>query len=336
MPHILLGSYNAADQVGVMILDVAADGSYQVVSTLSGIDSPSFLAQTPTHFYAVSETSSNGGVVAIRRTGTTLSHGIRRPSGGGWPCHVRVSGQHLVVSNYGSGTVALLRRDANGDIHGLNNLAAHRGTGPNASRQDAPHAHSAITTPDGAYVIAADLGTDELVVYTIDSTHDQLVRQHAVKVPAGNGPRHTIFHPNGHILYVANELACSVSVFTYKNGQLTHVADHSTITGANNDYTVADIHISADGQFLYCTTRTDNTIAAYRIGADGNLQRIGVYSCGGAWPRNFAIAPDGRSILVACQHDNHVAVLPRDPVTGTLGARVATIPFTSVSFVEFL
>jgi len=336
MPHILLGSYNAADQVGVMILDVAADGSYQVVSTLSGIDSPSFLTQTPTHFYADSETSSNGGVVAIRRTGTTLSHGIRRPSGGGWPCHVRVSGQHLVVSNYGSGTVALLRRDTDGDIHGLNDLAAHGGTGPNTSRQDAPHAHSAITTPDGKYVIAADLGTDELVVYTIDRTHDQLVRQHAVKVPAGNGPRHTIFHPNGHILYVANELACSVSVFTYKNGQLTHVADHSTITGANNDYTVADIHISADGQFLYCTTRTDNTIAGYRIGADGNLQRIGVYPCGGAWPRNFAIAPDGRSILVACQHDNHVAVLPRDPVTGTLGARVATIPFTSVSFVEFL
>ena len=336
MSHIVLGSYNAADQVGIMILDVATDGSYQVVSTLSGIDSPSFLTQTPTHFYAVSETASNGGVVAINRTGTTLHHGTRRPSGGGWPCHIRVSGQHVVVSNYGSGSVALLRRGADGDIRGLNDLAVHHGTGPHKSRQDAPHAHSAINTPDGKYVIAADLGTDELVVYTIDGERDQLVRQHAVNAPAGNGPRHTIFHPNGQILYVANELACSVSVFTYNNGQLTHIADHSTITGANSDYTVADIHISADGQFLYCTTRTDNTIAAYRIGADGNLHRIGVYPCGGAWPRNFAIAPDGHSILVACQHDNHVAVLPRDPVSGAVGARVATIPFNSVSFVEFL
>jgi 6-phosphogluconolactonase len=99
---------------------------------------------------------------------------------------------------------------------------------------------------------------------------------------------------------------------------------------------VANIHISPDHQFLYCTTRTNNTIAAYRILADGNLDRIGVYNCGGAWPRNFTIAPDGTYILVACQHDNHIAVLPRDIVSGTVGARIATIPFPNVSFVEFM
>lgn len=336
MARILVGSYNAPDQVGVVIMDVDASGAHRTVSTLSGIDSPSFLAQTPTHFYAVSETPSNGGVVAIARHGDGMQGGIRRPSGGGWPCHVRVVGQHLVVANYGSGSMALLRITPDGDIRGLNDVQVHSGNGPHHGRQETPHAHSATPTPDGKYVIAADLGTDELVVYTIDGDSEQLIRQHAVKVPAGNGPRHAIFHPKGHILYVANELACSVSVFTYIDGHLLHVADHSTLTGINQDYTVADIHISPDGQFLYCTTRTDNTIAAYRIGADGNLQRIGVYPCGGAWPRNFAIAPDGGYILVACQHDNHIAVLPRDTVSGAIGTRVATIPFNSVSFVEFV
>lgn len=338
MTKILVGSYNTPDQPGVAIIDVDSNGTYHVVSQLSGIENPSFMTQHGTHIYAVSETGTNGGVVAITRQGDALSYGVRRPSGGGWPCHVRVSSdeRYVIATNYGTGTVALLRIESDGSLTGLNDLAAHTGSGPHTGRQGEPHAHSAIITPDGAYVVAADLGTDELVFYTINTHTNQLVRTHTVNAPAGNGPRHTIFHPNGQVFYVANELACSVSVFAYDNGSLTHIADHATIIGANNDFTVADIHISPDHQFLYCTTRTDNTIAAYQIRADGNLNRIGVYDCGGAWPRNFAIAPDGSYILVACQHDNHIAVLPRDTTTGVVGARVATIPMPSVSFVEFI
>ncbi|MCX6014228.1 MAG: lactonase family protein [Chloroflexales bacterium] len=338
MAQILVGTYNTPHQPGVAIMEVDGSGTNRIVSLLPGIENPSFMTQHGSRIYAVSETPACGGVVAITRQDNSLSYGIRRPSGGGWPCHVRVSndGRFAVATNYGTGTVALLRIESDGSLTGLNDLAAHSGTGPNAARQGEPHAHSAIFTPDGAYVIAADLGTDELVFYTINTQTNQLVRTHTVNTPAGNGPRHTIFHPNGTALYVANEIACSVSVFAYRNSTLIHIADHSTITGANNDFTVADIHISPDQQFLYCTTRTDNTIAAYKILADGNLDRIGVYSCGGAWPRNFAIAPDGSYILVACQHDNHLAVLPRDTKTGAVGSCVATIPMANVSFVEFI
>lgn len=191
-------------------------------------------------------------------------------------------------------------------------------------------------TPDGRYVIAADLGTDELVVYRVHEESITLERVRHVATPAGNGPRHTIFHPNGHILYVANELACSVSVYRYVDGQLEHVADHSTIMGVNHDYTVADIHIAPDGKYLYVSTRTDNTLAAYRILDDGNLLRINVYDCGGKWPRNFAISPDGTYLLVACQHDNYIAIVPRNPSDGTLDEPLlATIPVPGVSFVEF-
>jgi 6-phosphogluconolactonase (cycloisomerase 2 family) len=77
-----VGSYNTPDQAGVAIIDVDDTGTYNVVSQLTGIDNPSFMTQHGTHIYAVSETATNGGVVAITRNGTTLSHGIRRPSGG--------------------------------------------------------------------------------------------------------------------------------------------------------------------------------------------------------------------------------------------------------------
>lgn len=342
MQRILAGSYANSDQPGIYIIDHTKYGEFTIVSALSGIDNPSFLARRGDIIWSVSETNLGaglpGGVVAITRNHLDeLSHGPRRPSGGDWPCHIAISPnqRYAVVANYGTGNMALLRIDDAGAIAGLNDLQQHRGSGPHRGRQEGPHAHSSVFTPDEKYVIAADLGTDELVVYRINDEHTTLERVHSIAVPAGNGPRHTIFHPNGTILYVANELACSVSVFRYDDGQLAHMADHSTIIGANNDYTVADIHISPDQQHLYITTRTDNTIAAYQIMTDGDLARIGVYDCGGAWPRNFAISPDGTYLLVACQHDNYIAILPRNP-DGTLDAPlIATIPVAGVSFVEF-
>lgn len=343
MQRILAGSYANSDQPGVYIIDHNKHGEFTIISVMTGVDNPSFLARRGDTIWSVSETNRGaglpGGVVAITRNHHDgLHHGPRRPSGGDWPCHIAIDPQQrfAVVANYGTGNMALLNIDADGSIAGLNDLQQHQGNGPHSGRQEGPHAHSSTFTPDGRYVIAADLGTDELVVYQINEELMTLDRIHTVKVPAGNGPRHTIFHPSGQILYVANELACSVSVFRYVDGQLEHVADHSTIMGVNHDYTVADIHISPDGAHLYVSTRTDNTLAAYRINTDGDLTRIGVYDCGGKWPRNFAISPDGTYLLVACQHDNYIAIVPRNPADGTLDKPLmATIPVPGVSFVEF-
>lgn len=341
MPRILVGSYHTSDQAGVYLIDMTPDGAHTVVAALRGITNPSFMARQGNMIYTVSETNSGagqpGGVVAIRHHQGTLSHGTRRPSGGDWPCHICISADKnfVIVSNYGSGNVGLLRIGTMGDIAGLNDVHQHAGTGPNHARQEGPHAHSTVVSPDGEYIIAADLGTDELVVYRINTNHTNLTRVNTVSVPAGNGPRHSIFHPNGKFLYVANELACSVSVFAYHDGDLSHVADYSTIAHTNDGFTVADIHISPDYKHLYVSTRSDDTIAAYAIQADGTLHRVGVYSCGGKWPRNFAISPDGTFVVVACQHDNHLAILPRDATSGALGARQATIPVHAASFVEF-
>jgi len=191
-------------------------------------------------------------------------------------------------------------------------------------------------TPDGRFVIAADLGTDELVFYSIQPQTNQLRRMHAVTAKPGSGPRHAVFHPSKALLYVANEISCTVAVYAYAEDTLRPLWEHSTIQTPLGDYTVADIHISPDGEFLSVTTRGENTIATYRILADGNLIRVEVVNCGGAWPRNFAFSPDGSYVLVACQNDNHIAVLPRTIATGQIGPRVGVIPAAGVSFISFL
>lgn len=342
MDRILVGSYADPSAAGLQVLDVDSRGQCAVVAQLTGIANPSYMVRQGEMIYTVSETYAGGGnaggVVAVSYRNGVLSAGVRRPSGGDWPCHIILTrdAQHLVVSNYGTGNMGLLRIGTNADIAGLNDIRQHVGSGPVTERQSSPHAHSATVTPDGRFVIAADLGTDELVFYTVQQPTNQLRRMHAVAVKPGSGPRHAVFHPSKHILYVANEISCTVAVYAYTEDTLRPLWEHSTIATPIGEYTVADIHISPCGQYLSVTTRGENTIASYRILPDGNLLRIEVVDCGGAWPRNFAFSPDGSYVLVACQNDNMIAVLPRDTATGAIGARVASIPFNGVSFVLFL
>ena len=70
-------------------------------------------------------------------------------------CHLCVIENDVYIANYLSGNI----------VKNCKKAAAHSGRGVNAQRQEAPHAHCAIPSPCGKYVLCTDLGTDTLYVY---------------------------------------------------------------------------------------------------------------------------------------------------------------------------
>ena len=90
-----------------------------------------------------------------------------RPTGGAHPCHLAVmpGGQHLVVANYGSGSVAVHPLDGDGAVGERTDLVEHRGHGPDPERQEGPHAHMVSPDPDGRHARAVDLGADTIYRY---------------------------------------------------------------------------------------------------------------------------------------------------------------------------
>jgi len=82
----------------------------------------------------------------------------------------------------------------------------------------------------------------------------------------------------------------------------------------------ADIHISPDGKFLYCSNRGDaNTISIFSINAaNGKLKLIGDQSTMGKTPRNFNFDPSGNFLLVANQNTDDIVILKIDKKTGML------------------
>ena len=136
----------------------------------------------------------------------------------------------------------------------------------------------------------------------------------------GAGPRHLTLHPNGKWIYVINELNSTVTLITKTGSTLTGGESWSTLpSNFTGESFCADIHVSRDGKFLYGSNRGHNSIVVYAIDQrSGSLEALEFESVAGDWPRNFALSPDEKMLLVANQRSKNITTLARDPKTGLL------------------
>lgn len=346
---LIAGGYSPAEQPGLHVLALdEASGELSPVASQAGILNPSFLVLHPNKkwLYVVSETSSSdgspGGVWALTFDAASGKTALvnRQASGGDWPCHLQLdrTGHWLFVANYGSGTVSVYPIKPDGSLGEASNFVRHAGKGPNPDRQEGPHAHSVTLTPDNNYALVADLGLDQIVVYRFDAATGKMTLHGAARSRPGAGPRHLVFHPNGLALFAANELDGSVSVYAYDPaaGSFTLGQTLDTLPAGAPENTVADIHLSADARRLYVSNRGHNSLAVYAVDGLGGLTRLAITSCGGNWPRNFALAPGGRFVLVANQYTNEVTVLPLNPGGTEVGAPIGRAALPGASCIKFV
>ncbi|WAC42364.1 beta-propeller fold lactonase family protein [Pedobacter sp. SL55] len=170
-------------------------------------------------------------------------------------------------------------------------------------------------------MIANDLGEDKTYIYHYDANAAQPLKfKTSVKTNAGSGPRHLAFSPNGKFAYLAHEFNGKISAFSYKDGNLTLLQEAETVAkDFKGNIDAADIHISADGKFLYESNRGDaNTISVFAIQKNGTLKFIETVSTLGKGPRNFSIDTSGNFLLVAHQYTNDIIIFNRHAKTGKL------------------
>jgi 6-phosphogluconolactonase len=95
----------------------------------------------------------------------------------------------------------------------------------------------------------------------------------------------------------------------------------------------ADIHLNRAGTRLYTSNRGHNSVAVFEVAADGTLTRLATPSCGGNWPRNFALAAEEKFMLVANQYSGQISVLP---LNDELGEPVTQAAVPGASCVQVL
>jgi 6-phosphogluconolactonase len=125
------------------------------------------------------------------------------------------------------------------------------------------------------------------------------------------GPRHITWHPMCDTLYTINELEGSVDVYCRQmgDGRLSLIETHRLMpNGFRGNARAADIHVTADGRFLFASVRATNTITTFQTDRDsGRLTFVASISVGGS-PRAFGLSPDGEYLLSCSQELNVVEV----------------------------
>jgi 6-phosphogluconolactonase len=327
----------------VLVLDEAT-GRLTLRSKVKGIDNPTYLSvhEGKACLYATSEVFGwNEGTVtayAFDRSSGALTYINKQPALGSCTSYSSVdrSGRFLLVANYahepwsedfgaenpGQAVVVYPLKESGGLKSPVCSVA-HQGSGPVADRQERPHPHSAVASPDNRFVVVPDLGIDKVMCYRFEDGQLTLaVGVPPFTLPAGSGPRHFVFAKNGTMAYVINELGSTVAHLHYDalSGKLETVEIVSTLPdGFQGENRSADLHLSPDERFLYGSNRGHDSIVIYAVDADtGRLTLVGHVPTEGRTPRNFAISPSGRFVLVANQNGDSIVTFRRETSNGLL------------------
>jgi len=275
-------------------------------------------------------------------------------SGGDGPTYVSVhpNERFLLVANYFGGSVAVLPILDDGRLGPPTDVKDDKGTiGPTKaehappgsfaiSGHDRTHAHMIQADPSGRFVLHADLGLDQILIWKLDEQHGVLIANDpaAVALPPGDGPRHFHFHPNGRWFYSIQEEGSTIVLFDFDQakGQLTSRQTISTLpSGFAGSNFCSEILVSTDGKYVYAGNRLHDSIGIFSVGSSGELTYVGEEWTQGNYPRSFNFDPTGEFLYCCNQRSDNVAVFKVDRKTGGLKFTGHFAPVGNPSIIVF-
>ncbi len=322
---MFVGSYTWKGNPGIQVYHYdKASGKSSFIRSIKAPNA-SYMVVTPEQkfMYVLSEEDRTGSVTsyAIDQLSGDLTLLNKQSILGDGPCYVsyHAPSKTVYTANYSSGSITVFKTNADGSLQPAIQHIVYTGSSINKSRQEKPHAHCAVVSPDNKYLYISDLGTDIIHRHTI--LQDGSLSEKAVdfKVEPGNGPRHIIFNAKGTHAYSINEMKGTVDVFTVLQGDLkkiqTIVAD-TTQTAA--DHGSGAIQLSHGGDWLLVSNRvTSNQIVVYEVQENGTLTKKHHVEVTKK-PRFFRFDKHGKFILVAGQDGDQVQIFSFDAATGKM------------------
>jgi 6-phosphogluconolactonase (cycloisomerase 2 family) len=357
------GSKGNGEGIYLFAMDPAT-GALKQRAVFRNKDNPSWIAfnKSRTRLYSANEISDYEGkdsgsvsAYAVEPSSGALTWMNTQSSQGAGPCYVSVdvSDRYVFAANYHGGTIAALPIAKDGSLGAATDVRRDQGQpGPAraasappgsfaVSGHDKPHAHMIRPDPTGRFVLSTDLGMDQILVWWLDVEKGKLMpaANHSVKLPAGDGPRHFAFHPNGRRLYCLQEEASTLTVFDY-DPQTAKMAVRQTLStlpkGFGGTNFTSEVVISPDGKFLYAANRLYDSIAWFPIAADGTLTPGGEEWTRGDYPRSFTIEPGGQFLYSCNQRSDAVACFRVNRQSGALTFTGQYTPVGTPAMVLFL
>ena len=348
----------------------ATTGSVTSLGLAAATDSPTWIVVHPNRrfLYAANELPpiEAGGPIgavtafAIDEESGKLTQIGRVKTGGLAPAHILVdpTGKWAIAGNYGNdpgseGTsIAVFAIRDDGRLADAPTTFVPHVPKPKRLDPAAPpsptgnpptsHPHCVLLSPDSKFLLVADKGFDEIVVYRFDAATGALTPNAPPAVEAtafGAEPRHLAFGKNARLLYVCYEEGRAVATYAYdaSSGTLSPRDTVSTLPlGAPPAGSCAEVEVHQDGRYLYVSNRGHNSLALLAIDqSDGTLTLKDVFAAPGT-PRHFKIDPTGDYLFAAGQDTSVTIVFKIDRPSGALtdtGVRLDSPAPVCIAFV---
>lgn len=350
--YAYVGTYTTAARgargTGLHVYQVdPATGDLSPVQHIGDLVNPSFLVtnRDRTRLYAVHGDEGfataftldpeTGMARRLNSAATGGRNGVRQD--------IDPTGRFMIVANYGAGTVAVMAINADGALADQHQLVELTGElGPYRHEQSGSHPHDIRFDPTGRFVFVPDKGLDSTFVFRFDPASGRLspTDQAFAKSRSGAAPRHIGFHPTLPVAWVLNELDNTVVAYALdrETGAMTPRQCLPTLPETfTGDSTTAEIAVSADGRFVYCSNRGHASIAIFAADpVTGALSTIGWESTRGEWPRFITLDPTGWFMYAANERGDSIVIFRVDTATGMLTPTGRTLAIGSPAAIAFI
>ena len=337
--RVYLGTYTDKVSKGIYQCELnLKDGSLSTATLACETPSPSFLAFHPNKkfLYAVNEEQATVSAFAIDGKTGNLNFLNKQPSQGDAPCHLVVdpTGKNVLAANYTGGSCICFPIEADGKLGKASSFQQHVGKRTNG--------HSIHVDKANKFALCCDLGLDQVIIYVFDTNKGTLTPHGVFNTPKGAGPRHFAWHPDHKTAYINGESDLTIIACDYdaENGLLKQKQVLSTLPKdiVRNGGSTAETVVHPSGNFAYVSNRDPyNSIAIFSIDPKTHeLKSVGHQSMGVKTPRNFAIEPTGKYMLVANQSGGNVIVFQIDQATGELTPTKASVQVANPVCVRFM
>jgi 6-phosphogluconolactonase len=195
-----------------------------------------------------------------------------------------------------------------------------------------------VMDPGGKYLYVANATSNNISVFTIDSSTGGLSQVAGSPFPIGASPLNMTISPSGNFLYVTTPSFSQSSSFGSILGFSVNAGTLLPIVQISSDgQDPSGIAIDPKGAYLYVTNKVSNSISIFSVGSTGGLKEVpgSALADVNQGPVAVLVDPSGGFLYVANQGSGNVATYTIDATTG-FPTVIADSPFASEVNPSFL
>lgn len=217
--------------------------------------------------------------------------------------------EFLFTGGYHDGKITVLRLNEDGSVGEITDEIFHRGLGTIAERNSRPHVSCVKMTRDNKYLLAADLGTDHVTVYRLNTQTGKLQQVDILHSDQVSAPRHIKTSKDGKYIYIVHELGNYIDVYTYEEVKGQPEFEKIQTISTLNEYhasgsAASALNISVDFKYIVTSNAGDNSAALYEVDKKtGMLTKKFCLPISGDYPKDVCLFPDNKH-LVSLNHES--------------------------------